>query len=82
MTTHPKSAALKLPDALLVCYFRAGRIELVRRVKIAGDFVEVTCGEGKDRSIERWQDLGGGLGFVPVDGELKNHGRNLLPVKK
>ena len=62
---HSLPESHKLPDALLVRYFREGRIELVRRVKIEGDVVEVTCGKGKDRSIERWRDLRGGLGFVP-----------------
>jgi hypothetical protein len=62
-------AANKLPDALLVRYFRAGKIEDVRAVKIAGDGVAVTVGTGAEKRIERWQDLGGGLGFVPDAGE-------------
>lgn len=68
VASHSLPESHKLPDALLVRYFRAGRIELVRRVKQTGDVIEVTCGEGGECSIERWQDLGGGLGFVPVGG--------------
>jgi hypothetical protein len=58
-------ASHALPDALLVRYFRAGEIEDVRAVKIAGDVVTVTLGDGASKCAEKWRDLGGGLGYVP-----------------
>jgi hypothetical protein len=65
VSAHTNRAANKLPDALLVRYFREGKIEDVRGVTIAGDVVTVTSGAGDARSVELWRDLGGGLGFVP-----------------
>lgn len=55
------AAALKLPDQLLVRYFRASEIEAVTSVKVNAGAVTVKVGKRTDR----WRDLGGGLGFVP-----------------
>jgi hypothetical protein len=65
VSAHTNREANKLPDALLVRYFREGKIEDVRGVTIAGDVVTVTSGAGDARRVELWRDLGGGLGFVP-----------------
>lgn len=64
MPRHTNPAALKLPDQLLVRYFRAGEIDCVTGVKADKDKVSVVL---KDRT-DHWRDLGGGLGYVP-DGE-------------
>lgn len=61
------SELLKLPDALLVRYFREGKIEHVWKVATDAAGVAVTVGTGKERRVERWTDLGGGLGFVPAE---------------
>ena len=60
-TTRRSKTALKLPDQLLVRYFCVGEIEDVRKVVEAGDAVTVTVG----KRVDRWTDLGGGLGYVP-----------------
>ncbi len=60
-----KAEALKLPDSLLVRYFRGGEIEKVKRVQVKDTLVTVQVGARTDH----WRDLGGGLGFVPTDAE-------------
>jgi hypothetical protein len=55
--------ALKLPDQLLVRYFRAGEIDEVKKVASKETRVEVHV-SGR---VDHWSDLGGGLGYVPVD---------------
>lgn len=62
-----KSAALKLPDQLIVRYFRGGEIEAVKKVTIAGLEIVVRVKTADGVRVDRWQDLGGGLGFVPAE---------------
>lgn len=62
VASHSRPEILKLPDQLLVRYFRAGESEAVREVKRSDDGIEVLVGT----RVDRWRDLGGGLGFVPV----------------
>jgi hypothetical protein len=57
--------ALKLPDQLLVRYFRDGDIGLITNVETDGNKLTVRVGKRTDR----WQDLGGGLGYVPDMGD-------------
>jgi hypothetical protein len=64
---HPKAAALKLPDQLLVRYFRGGEIEGIAKVEVRGDKVDVRLKLAGKPRCDRWRDLGGGLGFVPDD---------------
>lgn len=55
--------ALKLPDALLVRYYREGRDADIKKVVVTKDgLIRVTLTGG---TVETWRDLGGGLGFVP-----------------
>jgi hypothetical protein len=64
----PNKTALKLPDALLVRYFRAGEIERVKTVSTLKDqrIRVVLAKSGKDtQRTDHWRDLGGGLGYVP-----------------
>ena len=63
VASHSRPETLKLPDQLLVRYFRAGEIDDVRAVKVGADGIEVIV--GKEKRVDRWRDLGGGLGFVP-----------------
>lgn len=57
--------ALKLPDQLLVRYFRADEIDQIKAVRVADDGgVTVELNERTDQ----WRDLGGGLGYVPLPG--------------
>ncbi|MEQ1862238.1 MAG: hypothetical protein ABMA13_20160 [Chthoniobacteraceae bacterium] len=56
--------ALKLPDQLLVRYFRAGEIEAIAKVKPGKDGSFVVSLRDPKRT-DHWRDLGGGLGFVP-----------------
>lgn len=59
-----KAEALKLPDQLLVRYYRAGEIEAVTKVKAGKDGgFAVSLHDGT--RTDHWRDLGGGLGFVP-----------------
>jgi hypothetical protein len=59
-------AALKLPDALIVRYFRAGELEQVRRVTTLRDKrVRVALRIGRADRTDTWLDLGGGIGYVP-----------------
>lgn len=58
--------ALKLPDQLIVRYFRGGELEQVRAVKIGDGEIAVTVGKAK--RVDRWTDLGGGFGFIPKPG--------------
>lgn len=55
------SEALKLPDQLLVRYFREGEIEEVKTVTSDKESLTVQLASRTDR----WRDLGGGLGYVP-----------------
>jgi hypothetical protein len=59
--------ALALPDALLIRYYRAGEIGHITKVtKHRGGRVTVQIRiEGEPRT-DRWQDLGGGIGYVPT----------------
>lgn len=54
--------ALKLPDQLLVRYFRAGEIDSIRAVESCADSALTVQLEQR---TDHWRDLGGGLGFVP-----------------
>ena len=54
---------LKLPDQLLVRYFRAREIEAITGVALNGARVTVQL---RDR-VDEWDDLSGGLGYVPCD---------------
>lgn len=59
---------MKLPDQLLVRYFRGGEIDAIALVVVKGAKVGVHLKlKGKPR-FDHWRDLGGGLGFVPDDG--------------
>lgn len=61
-----REEALKLPDQLLVRYFRAGEIDVIRTVDTAQkDSVSVTVKLHGGTRTDRWRDLGGGLGYVP-----------------
>jgi hypothetical protein len=54
--------ALKLPDPLLVRYYREDRIDLITRVtRLRGGDIEVTLSSG---AVEHWQHLKD-LGWVP-----------------
>lgn len=71
MAKIKKVEALKLPDQLLVRYFREGEIENIATVSI-GDGKPGGAGKvcvllkfPKGPRIDHWTDLGGGLGFVP-----------------
>ncbi len=67
VSAHTNSEALKLPDQLLVRYFRAGEIENVATVDVGKKNVGVVLKFPKRERVDRWQDLGGGLGFVPAE---------------
>lgn len=67
MADHPKAAALKLPDQLLVRYFRAGEIEAITSVHVRKDKIGVRLKLPGGLRVDTWKDLGGGLGFVPED---------------
>ena len=64
MPSHANSIALKLPDQLLIRYFRAGEIAAITKVNTAKGIITVKLGKRTDR----WRDLGGGLGYVPENG--------------
>lgn len=68
---YAKKAALKLPDQLLVRYFRAGEIEAIAEVNLWKGNVGVVLKFPRGPRIDHWRDLGGGLGFVPADGIKK-----------
>lgn len=58
--------ALALPDALIVRYYRAGELDHITKVKTLGDGrIQVVL---KSRT-DHWRDLGGGIGYVPDDGD-------------
>jgi hypothetical protein len=57
--------ALKLPDQLLVRYFRDGELDNIATVEVKGLHVGVVLKFRKGPRIDHWRDLGGGLGFVP-----------------
>ncbi len=65
MPKHTNAAALKLPDQLLVRYFRNGEIENVADVEEKDGNVGVVLKFPKGPRIDHWRDLGGGLGFIP-----------------
>jgi hypothetical protein len=68
--THPlkpNPEALKLPDQLLVRYYSAGEIDQVAKVETGEDQITVVVRVAGDARTDRWTDLGGGLGFVPVE---------------
>jgi hypothetical protein len=58
--------ALRLPDQLLVRYYREGEIDSIQSVKKTRDRIRVqlTIPDQEPR-VDQWRDLGGGLGFVP-----------------
>lgn len=58
--------SLKLPDQLIVRYFRGRELDAVRKVVVAGTHIEVRVKAADGLRVDRWQDLGGGLGFVPA----------------
>lgn len=60
-----KAEALKLPDQLLVRYFRNGEIENIKTVAVKGEHVGVQLAFPRRIRIDHWRDLGGGLGYVP-----------------
>lgn len=66
--SHPNAEALKLPDQLLVRYFRGGEIEAITKVEAKGAHVNVELKVDGGRRVDAWRDLGGGLGFVPLAG--------------
>jgi hypothetical protein len=57
--------ALKLPDALLVRYYRQGEIEVITAVVIEETRVIVVLDLADHSRTDHWRDLGGGLGYVP-----------------
>jgi hypothetical protein len=62
----PNAEALKLPDALLVRYYRAGEIDRVADVIASGSRLTVVLAMDRGESRrDSWTDLGGGLGYVP-----------------
>jgi len=63
----PNPEALKLPDQLLVRYYAAGEIDQVKTVATAKDQITVTLELQGEPRTDHWTDLGGGLGFVPVE---------------
>lgn len=62
--------ALKLPDAVLLRYHQAREIERIAKVAADGDLltVEIKLADGATR-LDRWRDLGGGLGYIPEPAE-------------
>jgi len=62
---HSNAEALKLPDQLLVRYFRADEIENIATVEVKESHVGVILKFPAGPRIDHWRDLGGGLGFVP-----------------
>jgi len=61
--------ALKLPDQLLVRYFRAGEIEHIAKVETKKTKLGVRLALETGPRIDHWVDLGGGLGYVPDSGD-------------
>ena len=62
----PDIPALSLPDALVVRYFRAGELDQVAEVIVEKNTVTVRVDSPTGTSrADRWQDLGGGIGYVP-----------------
>jgi hypothetical protein len=60
--------ALKLPDQLLVRYFRGGELDHVATVEVKDEHIGVVLKFPKGPRIDHWRDLGGGLGYVPDEG--------------
>ena len=63
----PNPEALKLPDSLLVRYFRADETDHIRAVHAAAAAPQltVTLQLPAGPRTDCWRDLGGGLGYVP-----------------
>lgn len=62
----PNRVALKLPDQLLVRYFRDGEIDAITKVTTLADTrVRVQLRLDAATRTDHWRDLGGGLGYVP-----------------
>lgn len=59
--SYTNDQALKLPDELLVRYFRAGEIERITSVETRKRTLVVKL---KNRT-DRWKDGGGEVGYVP-----------------
>ncbi len=59
--------ALKLPDYLLVRYYRSGEIQQVHDVEEFGTAKKIHVHLKTDAGDRHdyWRDLGGGIGFVP-----------------
>lgn len=57
-----RAEVLKLPDQLLVRYFRSGELDAITKVHVADGLVTVRFGRAR---TDRFRDLGGGLGYVP-----------------
>jgi hypothetical protein len=64
---YANTEAMKLPDQLVVRYFRAGELDAIRSVTSSekGSIVAVGVMRSADLQTDHWRDLGGGLGFVP-----------------
>jgi hypothetical protein len=62
MTVSTNAEMLKLPDQLLVRYFRAGELDAVQAVQEQDGDLTITLNQRTDY----WRDLGGGLGYVPT----------------
>lgn len=57
---------MQLPDSLIVRYFRADELDQVTKVTTRGDKkIEVTLKIRGHARTDLWEDLGGGLGYVP-----------------
>jgi hypothetical protein len=61
----PNPEATKLPDQLLVRYYGAGEIDQITKVEPGPNCLTVTLDIAGTSRVDRWTDLGGGLGFVP-----------------
>jgi hypothetical protein len=58
--------ALKLPDSLLVRYYREAEIESIQKVSSRKDGrIEVQLRIGDAQRTDHWRDLDGGIGYVP-----------------
>ena len=62
---YANQIALKLPDQLLVRYYRAAEIDSITKVQKRRGTLTVTLVVDQTPRVDQWKDLGGGLGFVP-----------------
>ncbi len=63
-TANPE--ALKLPDSLLVRYYREAEIDHIQKVTSRKDGrIEVQLLIADAQRTDHWRDLGGGIGYVP-----------------